>query len=61
MKQLELPDGMKVSVDFEQENLPSSARILKPLVYRDGDSICVVLGPDPTEGVFGWDVLKKKH
>ena len=53
MKQMNLPEDMKEKIDFSDIDLPLTARILKPLVYKDGDSFCVVLGPDPTEGVFG--------
>lgn len=44
---------MKVPINFEDKILPVSAKLFKPLVYRDGDNICVVLGPDPQQGVFG--------
>ncbi len=53
MKQLNVPDEMKVDIDFSDKQLPESAKILTPLVFRDGDSYCAVLGPDPQEGVFG--------
>jgi hypothetical protein len=52
-------DGKRVSkqphlvVDYERDDIPQSAKLLKPLVYQEGDNVCVVLGPDPTEGVFG--------
>lgn len=44
---------MKVDIDFSEEVLPKSARTLRPLVWKDGDSFCCVLGPDPSTGVFG--------
>ena len=53
MQQLDVPDEMKVSVDYGDMQIPVSAKKIKPLVYKDGDSICVVLGPDPQEGIFG--------
>ena len=53
MQQLNLPDEMKVPVNFNSADLLNSVRVLRPLVYKDGDSVCVVLGPDPQEGVFG--------
>ena len=53
MKQLDVPDEKKVDINFESKELPEAARVLMPLVFRDGDSYCCVLGPDPHEGVFG--------
>jgi hypothetical protein len=53
MKQMDLPEEMKEKIDFSDVNLPLTVRILKPLVYKDGDSFCVVFGPNPTEGVYG--------
>src|SRR5262245_31497833 len=53
IQQLDVPNEMKVEVDFTDKKLPQSARIFMPIVFKDGDSYCVVLGPDPQEGVFG--------
>jgi hypothetical protein len=53
MKQMELPEEMKENIDYSDMNLPVSVRVLRPLVFKDGDSFCVVLGPDLQEGVFG--------
>ena len=53
MKQLDVPDEIKVEVDFSDKQVPESAKIFNPLVFKDGDSYCVVLRPDPQEGVFG--------
>jgi hypothetical protein len=53
MKQMELPDEMKETIDYYDVSLPLTVRVLKPLLYRDGDSFCVVLGPNPQEGVYG--------
>lgn len=53
MEQLNVPDEMKIPVDFDDKNLPPSVKMFRPLVFRDGDSVGVVLGPDPKEGVFG--------
>jgi len=53
MKQLEVPEEMKIDVDFSNKKLPESARLFTPLLFKDGDAYCCVLGPDPQEGVFG--------
>lgn len=71
MKQMELPDDMKEQIDFDDLELPLNARVLRPLVYKDEGSFCVVLGPNPQDGVFGcgnsikealmdWDVHLKQ-
>jgi hypothetical protein len=47
-------DGLEtLEVDYESEDLPVSVRELRPIVYKDGDSICSVLGSDPQDGIFG--------
>jgi hypothetical protein len=72
MKQMKLPDDMKENIDFSDTSLPYTVRVLKPLLYKDGDAYCVVLGPNPTEGVFGcgksaieafndWDIHLKER
>ena len=53
MKQLDVPDEMKVDVDFSSNELPESAKVLMPLVFKDGGLYCCVLGPDRQNGVFG--------
>lgn len=53
MEQMNVEESMKVNVDFSEEVLPKSARNLQPLVWREGDSYCCLLGPDPQQGVFG--------
>ena len=53
MKQLDVPSEMKVSIDFANNKVPESARTFQPVLFKDGDSYCCVLGPDPQEGVFG--------
>ncbi|MEP7377866.1 MAG: hypothetical protein ABI675_30990 [Chitinophagaceae bacterium] len=53
MQQLNLPDEMKVTINFDGKDIPVSAKLFKPLVYQEGNFICVVLGPDPIEGVYG--------
>ena len=53
MKQLEVPSEMKVDIDFDDKKVPESARTFQPVLFKDGDSYCCVLGPDPQQGVFG--------
>ena len=42
-----------VEVDFSADWVPEKAKILKPQVYKDGDSYCCIFGPDPVVGIFG--------
>ena len=53
MKQFDVPDEMKIPFDYSDKDLPISVKTFRPPVFRDGDSYCVVFGPDPQEGVFG--------
>jgi len=48
MKGLEI-----VTIDYENKDVPVLVQDLKPQVYKDGDSFCCLLGPDPQAGVFG--------
>jgi hypothetical protein len=53
MKQLQVPEEMKVMVDISDPDIPASVKQLKPVLFQEGDAYCCVLGPDPQAGVFG--------
>jgi hypothetical protein len=53
MEQMQIPEDMKVDVDYDTVDLPDSAKILEPVVFKEGDSYCCLLGPDPQTGIFG--------
>jgi hypothetical protein len=53
MEQMNVEDSMKINIDFSEKVLPKSAKKLQPLVWKDGDSFCCLLGPDPEQGVYG--------
>jgi hypothetical protein len=53
MEQMSMKGLETVPVNFEQRDLPPSVKEFKPAVYKDGDSYCCILGPDPLAGVFG--------
>jgi hypothetical protein len=53
MKQFDVPDEMKIPFDYSDKDLPVSVKTFRPVVFRDGDSFCVVFGPNPQAGVFG--------
>jgi hypothetical protein len=53
MIQLEVPDELKVAIDPNDKDIPDSAKTFQPVLFKDGNSFCCVLGPDPQEGVVG--------
>jgi len=53
MRQLNVPDAMKVYIDFTDDKIPDSVKTFQPLLFKDGNAFCCVLGPDPQAGVFG--------
>jgi len=53
MDQFEPPEEMKISVDYSDDKLPVAVRVLKPVVFQEGNAFCCLLGPDPQAGVFG--------
>jgi hypothetical protein len=53
MKQLTVPDEMKVDINYSDNELPESVRTFQPLLFKEGNSYCCVLGPDPQAGIFG--------
>jgi hypothetical protein len=53
MKQLSVTNEMKVDIDYSNHEVPESVKTFQPLLYKDGDSYCCVLGPDPQLGIFG--------
>jgi hypothetical protein len=47
-------EGLDIAVvDFDDPSLPENVRALRPLVWHDKTQYCVLLGPDPDNGVFG--------
>ena len=56
---MNVPEEIKVNIDFEDQNLPEAVRTLRPILFKDGDSFCCLLGPDPQEGVFGCGSTKE--
>lgn len=41
-----------IAVEYEDRQMPSLIKEFRPMVFKDGNSFCVILGPDPQEGVF---------
>ena len=42
-----------ITVDYTSADLSAEVRLLKPALYKDGDAVCCIFGPDPQEGIFG--------
>jgi hypothetical protein len=66
MQQMNVPEDMKVEIDFNGSQVPASVKTFRPLLFHDGNSFCCVLGPDPQAGIFGCgptpeDALKDWH
>lgn len=53
MEQMKIDQQAIVPVDFENEGLSRNLKLFRPAVFKDGDSYCALLGPDPTTGIFG--------
>lgn len=53
MKQMNVPEKIKVAIDFDDRSLTEAVRTLQPLVFKDGKTYCCVLGPNRLTGIFG--------
>jgi hypothetical protein len=53
MEQMNVEESLKVKVDYSLPDLPPSVKKLQPLVWKEDNYYCCVLGPDPVEGIFG--------
>jgi hypothetical protein len=53
MEQMKAEGLDTVVVDFDDVSLPENVRKLRPLVWHDQASYCVLLGPDLQDGVSG--------
>src|SRR5688572_17293206 len=53
MKQMDVPEEIKVKIDCADKNVSQAVRTLRPTLFTEGDSFCCLLGPDRQEGVYG--------
>ncbi|ACU60708.1 hypothetical protein [Chitinophaga pinensis] len=53
MEQMQIPADMQCAIDYGQPELPRAIRELHPVLFKEGDSYCCLLGPDPQAGIFG--------
>jgi hypothetical protein len=67
MRQMQIDPESVINVP-----LTGAAKALHPIVFKEGDSFCALLGPDPQAGIFGcgstpksaltdWDEHLKEH
>jgi hypothetical protein len=50
MKQLNIDPALQLAMP---DQAPIAAQILKPLLFKDGDVYCCLLGADAIKGIFG--------
>ncbi|MBN9383170.1 MAG: hypothetical protein J0H74_20610 [Chitinophagaceae bacterium] len=61
-----------IRIDYDADDLPPAAKEYKPVLFREGNLICCLLGSDPRSGIFGcgatlseaikdWDADLKRH
>lgn len=54
MEQFQVPPYMEViELDYKNQTHPRSIELFHPVVFRDGNTYCVLLGPNRETGVFG--------
>ncbi len=53
MEQMSIDPESRIDIDYEDWPLTSATQKLQPIVFKEGDSFCCLLGPDPIEGIFG--------
>ena len=54
MWQLELNQDHVVKLNYEDDNLPPFTKEFKPILFKENDMFCCLLGPDPKHGIFGY-------
>jgi hypothetical protein len=53
MQQMNVPEEKKIELDFDDKSLPEAIRTLQPLLFREENSYCCILGPSMKEAVVG--------
>lgn len=53
MKQMVISEEAVVHVNYESADFPATVRQFKPVIFKEKDSFCCILGPDKETGVFG--------
>ncbi len=53
MKQMNIDENLVVNIDYTDSALSAIVRQFKPVLFKDGELICCLLGPDRDQGIFG--------
>jgi hypothetical protein len=60
MEQMKISEDMKVPLNYDAKDLSREIKELQPVVFKEGDAYCCLLGPDPQAGIFGFGPTPKK-
>jgi hypothetical protein len=53
MEQMKVDEKAVIHVNYQDENLSAAVQQFQPVLYKDGNAVCALLGPDPQSGIFG--------
>ena len=53
MEQMQIDPESRIEIDYQDWPVNTATQKLQPVVFKDGDSFCCLLGPDPQAGIFG--------
>ena len=52
MKQMAIDESLIVPLDYEVPGLSAAIRQFKPILYKEGELFCCILGPDLEQGIY---------
>jgi len=53
MRQMKMDGLNAIPIDYDAYNIPASVKEFRPLLFKDGDQYCAILGSDLQTGVLG--------
>lgn len=53
MEQMTMPRDAVIDYNYEAEGVAEPVKEFRPLIFKDGNAYCALLGPDAQAGVFG--------
>lgn len=53
MEQMSIAADKIISVNYQSNDLPYEVKALRPVVFREEEDFCCLLGPDPQARIFG--------
>jgi len=53
MEQMQINPDTRIEIDYQDWPVTAATQRLKPVVFKEGNSFCCLLGPDPRAGIFG--------